>query len=159
MSSVLRSFAALLLLWSAGLCAEEAHQDDTHHEGPHYVGSWGIFVGSATEGVREGDFTLGLEYGHYIGGNWGVSAVAEYTFTDDGTWVFVVPAVYGIDRWRLFAGPGLERHAGETEFLFRTGAGYAFELENNWEIEPQFAIDWVDGHAIYVWGLYLARTL
>lgn len=148
----------VLILASAGLHANDTHADDSQHEGPQHLSSWGIFVGSATEGVREGDLTLGLEYGHHIGGHWGVSAVAEYSFTDDGTWVFVVPAVYGIRNWRLFAGPGLERHDGETEFLARVGAGYAFHVENHWEIEPQFNIDWVDGDAVYVWGLYLART-
>jgi hypothetical protein len=150
--------ALVLLVASAALPADDTHQDEPHHKGPHHVGSWGVFVGSATEGVREGDLTLGLEYSHYLAGKWAVAAVAEYSFTNDGTWVFVVPAVYNMGDWRLFAGPGIERHAGETEFLARTGVGYAFELENDWEIEPQFNIDWVDGDGVVVWGLYIART-
>jgi hypothetical protein len=158
MPRLLRWTALALLVASAALHADETHQDDPHHEGPHHVGSWGVFVGSATEGVREGDLTLGLEYSHYIARNWAMAAVAEYTFGDADTWVFVLPAVYLIDDWRLFVGPGFERHAGENEFLVRTGIGYAFQFENNWEIEPQFNIDWIGGDEVVVWGLYLART-
>jgi hypothetical protein len=47
----------------------------------------------------------------------------------------------------------LEHREGETEFLFRAGVAYEFELSERWAVIPEVNVDFVDGEEAFVFGL------
>ena len=44
----------------------------------------------------------------------------------------------------------------ETNFLFRAGTGYEFELMPRWSLAPEINADFVDGDTKLVYGLTLS---
>ncbi len=71
--------------------------------------------------------------------------------------VYAVPFAYHTGHLKIFIAPGIEDsdHHGR-EFLLRLGVEYGFEV-GNYEIAPQFDIDFVDGEEVLVLGLVIAR--
>jgi len=105
----------------------------------------GFAVGMTGAGRRENGMTLALIYERRVTESFGIGAEAERVFGDLQFWLFMVPFEYHRGRWAIFAGPGIEmQDDGDDEPLIRIGTRYGFELTENWEIEPAFAVDFVD---------------
>jgi len=97
---------------------------------------------------EEGDtlFTVGAEYERDLGKRFAVSGIFEYVDDSESReFVFVVPFVLKpAGGLKLLAGPGVVRK-DESRFLFRLGAGWAFDLGERWAITPTVELDLVDG--------------
>ena len=114
------------------------------------------------DGHRERGHILGLTYVRQVTEHWGWGASFEMeAFGDEHhrLGILVVPVSYfPNERWRLFAGPGVEfRDKGEPDnAVFRLGAGYEFELGKHFTLSPEAVIDFVEGGTtVYVLGLSL----
>lgn len=89
--------------------------------------------------------------------SFGIGLIVEHTFGDADFTVYAVPFAYRLDRWKFLVAPGIEDsdHHGP-ESLVRFAAEYAFE-RGAWEMSPQFAIDIVDGDAVYILGVVFGK--
>lgn len=121
-----------------------------------------VFVGVTQDREEsEGDGrsgTLAVSYLRWlpqVSPRLGISVVGEYAGGNDERKILVVPLVYRFEGsgWRLLAGPGAERRHGKTEFLFRAGAAYEFELGGRWALKPEVVVDFVDGEQALVYGV------
>jgi len=120
-----------------------------------------VFLGVTQDRHSEGDSRYGTLAVSYL--RWlpqlspylGISVVAEYAGGHDERKIVVVPFVYRFEEsgWRLLAGPGAERRHGETNFLFRAGVAYEFELGGSWALKPEVVVDAVDGEQALVYGI------
>ena len=150
--------AWLLLLASSSVNAQHEGEHDAH-TGEHEFHSNVIaaFVGVTSDDHREKAFTLGLEYERRISSSFGVGAVVERATGDLDFWVYAVPFAFHSGPWKLYAAPGIEDsdHHG-SEFLFRVGLEYAFEV-GSYEVSPQVDVDFVDGEEVYVLGVTIGR--
>ena len=114
-----------------------------------------VFIGGARD-HRDNGPALGLEYEHRFTANFGLGALVEHTFGSFNTWVFAFPLAYHEGPWKLYAGPGLEKHKGESTAMVRLGVEYGFHFEN-WEIAPQVDFDFVGDEKVFVLGVTFAR--
>jgi hypothetical protein len=157
----------LLLLSCSTVCAQQSidvegerlgrAEDHATESDDHYHDDViAFFVGLAHEGHRDNELALGVEYERRLSASYGLGFLAEYTFTDDGTWIFAFPLAWHGGPWKVYAAPGVEREDSDDEFLVRLGVEYGFEL-GSWEVAPQFDIDFVDSDTVYVVGLTFAR--
>lgn len=108
--------------------------------------SIGVFLGSTVrDGSGEG--TIALEYKRRVREGLAVGGAFEWV-PDGREEVLVAPALW-LYPWRglfLAVGPGLEFEEGdETSLLFRVGAGWEFELDHGFTLEPEINYDIVDG--------------
>lgn len=65
-----------------------------------------------------------------------------------------IPVSYHMnEKWRFFAGPGLE--SGDAEkFFMRVGISREFELSDRWSASPEFVVDFIEGGAqTYLLGI------
>jgi hypothetical protein len=133
------------------------HDAGTTHDESHqfHANTIGLFIGVTDEG-REEAAALGIEYERRINDSFGVGVLAEYASGDLDFWVFAVPFGYHNGPWKLYAAPGVEDGDAGSEFLVRVGAEYAFEI-GEFEIAPQFNLDFVDGEEVWVAGLLIAK--
>ena len=148
----------LLLALVTTTSAEEAEHGEHEAEHPYHKHVIAGFVGVAFEGSRDEGLALGIEYERRLNARWGVGGVVEHTFGDIDAWVFAVPFAYHRDAWKLYAAPGIEDGEHGSESLLRLGVEYGFH-RGDWEISPQFDIDFVDGEEIYVIGVTFGRGL
>jgi len=117
-----------------------------------------VFAGITGESRRDYAPTLALEYVRHVNESFAVAAVAEYAFGDLDYFIFVVPFAWVNDSLKVFAGPGFEvEEKGETKLLLRAGFEYGFELNEHWELAPQFNVDFVDGEYATVIGISVGR--
>jgi hypothetical protein len=164
LSSLLPVTVSLLLLTNRPACAEGSFDnDDAHapggaqehadapHDG-HKKNLLAIFIGDTHEGRRQDDLAIGIEYERRLSNRFGIGALVEHTFADEGFTVYAVPFAIHSGPWKFYAAPGVEERAGETEDLFRLGVEYGFEV-GRFEISPQFDIDLVDSEEVYVLGV------
>lgn len=128
-----------------------ASEPDTHVHHYHTNSLYG-FIGITGKDRRERAGTVAIEYERRFNEKWGLAAGLEHAFGDLDFTVFTVPVVFHKGKWIIYAGPGLERHHGHDEFLFRMGGGYEFE-KGNLILVPKISVDVVDGEAIFVGGL------
>lgn len=139
----------------AGEALHESGEDAEHY----HVNALEAFLGGTYEDGDEGDesgFTLGLTYERRLSTLIGVGAFWEYAFGDFDKWSLGAPLfIHPYRGFRVALAPGLEHRDGEDEFLFRTGLGYEFELDERWIIMPEVAVDFVDGDESYVFGVSL----
>lgn len=153
---VIAAASLALVLMPGAACAEDTH--DEHH-GSHdfHANVFGVFGGITDEDHHDPAFTLGLEYERRLSAEFGIGVIAERAFGDLDFSVYAVPFAYHAGHLKLYAAPGIEdsRHHG-SEFLFRLGAEYGFAV-GEYEISPQFNIDFVDGEEALVLGLVFAR--
>jgi len=170
---VLFFFLFAVLLLPAATVADEAHVEAEEHEIRHVLS---LFLGVTDEGHGDSEFTQGLEYAYRVTQRWGVGGLVEYAGGDQRNVVGVVPfSWFPHAGWVLLAGPGVEFHNGrettppgegqspevdedETNFVFKVGAAYEFELGRRFMLAPTVNVDFVDGEEVLVYGLHFAFT-
>jgi hypothetical protein len=112
---------------------------------------------TGSETKRETDGSIGLDYEYRLNRAWGLVVGFEWVGGDTRQWMAGLGAMlHPVAGLKLLAGPGVERHEGEEEFLFRLGAMYDFEV-GSWSLTPAFNVDFVDGEQTYVYGLYVGK--
>lgn len=139
----------------ASEAAEAGHGEaDGHHR--HHVA---VLLGGAVRdehGETESGFALGVDYEYRLHRLLGAGALVEVATGDIRDVVAMVP--FFVHPWgglKLVAAPGVEiRGNGEAEFLFRLGGAYLFPL-GDFSVGPDFAVDIVEGHPTFVFGLVL----
>jgi hypothetical protein len=150
-------YAILLMLGFFGSAAS-ASDEEQHHEYPHH--HLALFAGGGFErdshGHEENGYSLGVVYELKFREKWGIGAAVEELSGDDThrSWAVAIPLSYHPnEKWRFFAGPGLE--TGEKDkFLMRVGIGYEYSLNERWSASPEFVIDFVEGGAkTYLLGI------
>lgn len=139
------------VLSMAPVMAEDGHREESHRN------NVGVFLGVTGEDRRDRAGTLALEYSRWFDESFGIGGVVEYAFGDLDFLVLAVPLAYRVDAWKFYAGPGVEmEERGDTEFLFRIGGEYAFEVGERTEVAPQVNLDFVDGDTVVVFGVLVA---
>jgi len=145
---------ALLIVGGAApsLASEEA-EDEAHVHHRHHLG---FLLGAAVtseHGETESGFAFGVDYEYRFHPRVGAGALVEVATGELRD--VVVAALMTWHPWRglkLMAGPGVEIGDDDSEFLVRVGAAYQFKLDRIL-IGPEFDVDIVDGHPVYVAGL------
>lgn len=152
-----------ILLWTFAAVAQgsegspnQSSTAETHHA--YHRHSGGVFIGMAKEGHRDEGLALGIEYEYRFNQRFGLGALAEHTFGDFNSWVFAFPAAVHLKQWKFYAGPGIEHREGDEEPLLRIGLEYGFEYRD-WELSPQFDVDFVDGEETYIIGVTFIHEL
>lgn len=153
LSAIRKATAAMLLAIALPTIANAEETGHAEH------GAWDEsqknyfagFVGGANEG-RDEAFAVAIEYERRLNERFGVGAVLEHTYGNLDIWVFAVPLALHSGRWKLYAAPGLEDAGHGSEALLRLGVEYGFHV-GDWEISPQFDIDFVDGKEVFVLGV------
>jgi len=137
-----------LFVWSASFANDETQ----HHEFPHHHAA--LFVGGGFErdkhGHEENAFAIGLEYEIQFSDRWGAGVDVESLSGSDThrSWVMAIPVSYHPnEKWRLFAGPGMEFGDKEDKYLARLGIAYEIPLNERWTASPEFLADFVEGGA------------
>jgi len=122
-------------------------------ESPHIVE---FFLGNTRADTPTGDenaLSVGTSYHYLINPTVSIGLLGEYASDPLDSWVVGAPVIFRVgEGWHLTAMPGLEREQGESEFLFRVGAGYEFEL-NGYSLKPEVSADFVDGDLAIVTGI------
>ena len=154
-----RMASALIFLLASSVASAEHEGEHAGHGGEHAFHSNVVaaFVGVTSEDRREEAFTLGLEYERRFTPVFGLGVVAERAFGDLDFWVFAVPFAWHNGPWKLYVAPGVEDSDDHgSEFLFRVGVEYGFEV-GNFEVAPQLDIDFVDGEEVLVLGVTIGK--
>lgn len=149
----------LLLAWPACAQREESSEYHRHH--------LALLLGGSHNTEKNGS-TAGGDYEFRFTRAFGVIATGEYVgggFRED---VFAfTPAVHPWRGLKLLAGAGFDRElarhdaarAGEdahdknVRALFRFGGGYDFHLGRGFTAGPDFAIDFLKGEKVLVYGI------
>ena len=129
-----------------------ASEENAHHEFPHHHVA--LFVGAGIErddnDHEESGSALGLEYEIQFAEKWGVGLDVEY-LSGSGThrsWVAAIPlSVHLHEKWRLFAGPGMEFAGKEDKYLMRVGIAYEIPFHQRWTASPEILVDFIEGGA------------
>ncbi|MFC1822562.1 hypothetical protein ACFL9T_07630 [Thermodesulfobacteriota bacterium] len=115
------------------------------------------FFGGNTQDGSENGLSGGLSYEFFLGSHFGVGGAVEYAGGDFDSWVIIAPLfLHPYAGWGFWVAPGVEIEDGETNFLFRIGLGYEFELWPRWSLGPEFNADFSDGETKLVYGLTLS---
>ena len=61
------------------------------------------------------------------------------------------------NAWKFYFAPGLEDGEHGSEFLFRLGLEYAFDLNDGWDVSPQFNVDFVNSEEVFVFGVLIGK--
>ena len=137
---------------SADAETNEGTESHPHHR--HHVST---FLGGGFrphEGETEKGFVLGLDYQYRFTSWLSAGGLVEVATGDLREVVFIAPIT--VKPWRglnFVAGPGAEIRRNEpTEFLFRLGAIYLFDVDR-FTVGPELSFDFVDGEVTYVTGL------
>ena len=126
-----------------------------------------LFVGAVTETEESATGPgVGLEYQRRLTRKWsvGVQGAEVSTTSVERGWLAVVTAIVKpVGGLALKTGPGFERseetseETGEkeskTEFAWRFGAAWEFELGRRYTLSPELNLDLVDGSSVWVYGL------
>jgi hypothetical protein len=105
----------------------------------------------------ENGASIGLEYVYRISPLFSIGGLGEYAGGDFNSWVIGIPLyIRPYAGWFFRLAPGLEFEDSETNFLFRVGSGYEFELMPRWLLSPEINVDFVDGDTKLVYGLTLS---
>lgn len=143
----------LMALTSSGVCAEV---ESKAHKEKDYRQVIVLFVGNTQDGSENGA-SIGFEYVRRISPRFSIGGLGEYTGGDFNSWVIGIPFyVRPYAEWFVRLAPGLEFADSETNFLFRIGLGYEFEVMPRWLLSPEINADFVDGETRLVYGLTLA---
>ena len=142
------------------VCAAGSARADDHEAGEssfhrHHVG---LILGgaSAAEEHRNDQhgFVIGLDY-EYRFSRWigaGLIGEAAAGSLRDG----VVAGSVFIHPWRgllVAAGPGVEVSSHGTEYVTRVAAAYQFPIARRFSIAPEFSVDILKEHVVYVYGV------
>lgn len=146
-------FASIVVI---SLSSQARAAEDFFHHNP------GIFVGY-THAESETEFTFGFEYEYKFNQEWGVGFVYEKindAHHGDGVTVKVAEVFYHpFKNFRVGAGLGEEKIGGthpHTEDLYRLTASYDYHI-GDFGLAPTIAVDFIDGHQAYVFGVALIR--
>jgi hypothetical protein len=151
--SILFCIFILVALTSIGVCDES--ESKAHEEGD-YRNKVSLFGGNTQDGSENGA-SIGLEYEYQLNPRFGIGGLGEYAGGDFDSWVIGIPVfIHPHAGWFFRLAPGLEFEDSETNFLFRAGLGYEFELMPRWSLAPEFNVDFVDGDTKLVYGLTLS---
>jgi hypothetical protein len=146
---------AAMWLGLAGGTARASDVEVPTHEAVEHRHHLELFLGNTHTEDDEDAFSFGLGYEYRLTHFLGIGVLGEYAVKDIDAWVVGVPlAIHPGAGWRLVVMPGLELHDGDSEFLFRTGVGYEFEVDR-YTIMPEFNADFVDDEVNYVFGVGL----
>ena len=145
--------AALVLCPLPALAQEVGQQESEEAEGQSVVE---LFIGNTRAETHFGDenaLSVGLSYHRLLNPTVSVGVLGEYASDPLDSWVLGVPVIFRVGKgWQFTAMPGVEREHGKSEFLFRTGIGYEFELKG-YSLKPEVSADFVDGDVAIVTGL------
>ena len=136
------------VVWSA---EETGHSKLPHHHVAVFAGG-GVEIESS-HSDRAG-FALGLIYEYRFHEHWGIGASVDalgQNTSRNSAMAFSV-SYHPTDRWRLFAGPGVEFTDHGSEFLVRMGVGYEIPLTGHWTLAPELAADFIEGGTILLIG-------
>jgi hypothetical protein len=146
--------ACCLLLGPGGAIPALASEPEAHEE--HHKNLLALFIGFASEDRRESGFALGLEYERRLNRKFGIGILAEHTFGDIQTNVYVLPLALHTGPWKFYVAPGIEHSKLGNENMLRIGGEYAFEV-GHWEVSPQIDLDFVEGDRIFVIGVTIGK--
>ncbi len=97
---------------------------------------------------------VGASYEYRFNKLFGLGGFVEYSGGSVDAWSFGVPLyIRPIEEVRLEVAPGFEREEGKTDFLFRVGGAYEFEIAENMALGPELFLDFVDRHVNGIYGL------
>ena len=151
--SLLYCIVMMVALTSMGVCGE---LESKAHEEKDYRNVIALFGGNTKDGSENGA-SIGLEYVYRISPLFSIGGLGEYAGGDFDSWVIGVPVIiHPHAGWFFRLAPGLEFEDSETNFLFRAGSGYEFELMPRWSLAPEINVDFVDGDTKLVYGLTLS---
>ncbi len=147
-----------LIFVSAVLATQDARAEEAHHDSHHsyHKNTMGVFAGITGEDRRERAPTLAIEYERRLNEKFGVGFTLERAFGDLDFNLYVAGAAYHSGHWKYFLGAGIEDGEHGSESLVRVGLERGFEV-GSFEIAPQFAVDFVDGDAVIVFGAAFAK--
>lgn len=125
-----------------------------------------ILVGD-THGPEQNGFTFGGDVEFRPRRRFGVGLTGEHVSQPFRENIWVVAALVHPARGvKLTIGPGFEREAAEDPAhrieqhpLLRVGAGYEFALPHGWTVDPDVAVDFVDGHRVAVYAVAIGKDL
>lgn len=150
--SILFCIFVLMALPSSGVCAE---LESKEHKEKEYRQGIFLFVGKTQDGSENGA-SIGFEYVYRISPHFSIGGLGEYAGGDFDSWLIGIPFyVRPYAEWFVRLAPGLEFADSETNFLFRIGLGYEFEVMPRWLLSPEINADFVDGETRLVYGLTL----
>lgn len=139
------------------LFAAEQTRATEREAGQYHRNMVELFLGNTHEDADHGSengLSVGFTYERRLTDLLGVGGFYEYAAGDFDKWSIGVPLfMHPYGAWRLDFAPGLEHREGETEFLFRAGVAYEFELSERWAVIPEVNVDFVDGEEAFVFGL------
>ena len=149
---------AALILVGALLASPAVRPEEEHHETHHayHKNTIGVFAGITGEDRRERAPTLAIEYERRLNEKFGVGFTLERAFGDLDFNLYVAGAAYHSGHWKYFLGAGIEDGEHGNESLVRVGLERGFKV-GSFEIAPQFAVDFVDGDAVIVFGAAFAK--
>ena len=132
----------------------------------------GVFVGGSHSSEENG-FTLGGEYEFRIHRYFAPGAFGEIVGGDFDEVVFGLQFnLRPVEEWKIFTGPGWDRrfnrgeeggstqssqsgsHSKEFSFLWRAWLMYEIPVSKV-TISPTFAVDFLEGHQVFVYGVAL----
>ena len=126
----------------------------------HHLNSVSAFIGVTGEVRRDQAGTVGVEYERRIAERWVIAPAIEHAFGDLDFTVATLTLGYRLNKWAIFAGPGVEwshdspegESGTDSEFLFRTGVLYEFEM-GNLIVAPHGMLDFIGGDKVVVLGV------
>lgn len=144
-----------------------------HGGGIHHRHHLGLFIGGSHSGEEDG-FTLGGEYEFRFNRYLGAGAFGEVIGGDFGEVVFGgLLNIHPGERFTVFTGPGWDRrfqtqgdespeaHQSSEEpaeegrqFLWRAGLMYEIPA-GRIRISPNLAVDFLEGHRVFIYGVTL----
>ena len=145
-------FLILMVSTPITVIAEEVNIDE-NLVGFDHSQQVGLLMGNTHEGGEDG-FTVGINYVYRLSEINGLGGLIEYSSGELDSWVIAAPLyIYPYKGLRLLLAIGFEERNSDTEFLFRTGLGYEFEINDKWNIIPEFKYDFVDSDEKYGYGV------
>ncbi len=141
-----------------------ASEDVGHHLPHNHIALLaGIAYEETADGHHEDGNLLGIVYLRQFHKHWGWGLTFEEEAFGENDQerhgVFSIPFSYFVnDRWRLFAGPGIEfRERGDPDkAMLRFGTGYEFDIGKHFTLAPEAAVDFIAGGTkVYVIALSL----
>jgi hypothetical protein len=155
----------ITLLFTLALLAMAlpAHAQEGSAEGFHRFHAAAL-VGESHEGARNG-ITFGGDLELRLARFVGIGLTGEHVNEPFRENVFVAPLIiHPSHGLRLMVGPGVERatreeapHGFEQHLLLRGGVGYDFSLRHGWTLDPDVAVDFVDGQRVLVYAIAIGK--
>jgi hypothetical protein len=160
-------FAALTVV--PAVSAQESASQEPEPLPPFHVAA---LIGESHNGDRNG-VTIGGDVEFRIGRLIGVGFTGEHVNKPFRENVWIVPLlIHPTAGLKLTAGPGFERLREEgivegasentarkvvQRALWRVGVGYDLPLRHGWTLDPDVAVDFVDGEKVLVYALGIGK--